>query len=89
MFLLNLLADIQLIVDFFLQADDRFFWNKFLQSRFIDITTSNPSQDVRMLLSLLLVQKLTMCFLSIVKPIYPPNNLWMWAQPTRLWPVHR
>ena len=30
------------------QADDRFFWNKFLQARLIDITiSSNPDQDVR------------------------------------------
>ncbi|KAI0044382.1 hypothetical protein FA95DRAFT_1545168 [Auriscalpium vulgare] len=27
-------------------ADDRFFWNKFLQSRFMDITASNPSNDL-------------------------------------------
>ncbi|TFK57545.1 hypothetical protein OE88DRAFT_1651318, partial [Heliocybe sulcata] len=27
-------------------ADDRFFWNKYLQSKFIDITTTNPSQDL-------------------------------------------
>ncbi|KAG8905656.1 hypothetical protein FRB99_008497 [Tulasnella sp. 403] len=27
-------------------ADDRFFWNKYLQSRFIDITASNPLQDL-------------------------------------------
>ncbi|EJD55532.1 inositol/phosphatidylinositol phosphatase [Auricularia subglabra TFB-10046 SS5] len=27
-------------------ADDRFFWNKFLQSRLIDITTSNRDQDL-------------------------------------------
>ncbi|KDQ16810.1 hypothetical protein BOTBODRAFT_53873 [Botryobasidium botryosum FD-172 SS1] len=27
-------------------ADDRFFWNKYLQSKFIDITTSNPEQDL-------------------------------------------
>ncbi|KAF8324844.1 inositol/phosphatidylinositol phosphatase [Cantharellus anzutake] len=26
--------------------DDRFFWNKYIQSRFIDITTSNSSQDL-------------------------------------------
>ncbi|KAG9083263.1 hypothetical protein FS749_006177 [Ceratobasidium sp. UAMH 11750] len=28
------------------QADDRFFWNKYLHSRFIDITQSDPSQDL-------------------------------------------
>lgn len=28
------------------QADDRFFWNKFLQSRLIDATLSNGGQDV-------------------------------------------
>ncbi|QRW08596.1 recessive suppressor of Secretory defect protein [Ceratobasidium sp. AG-Ba] len=28
------------------QADDRFFWNKYLQTRFIDITQSDPSQDL-------------------------------------------
>lgn len=27
-------------------ADDRFFWNKFLQSRFIDVATANPDQDL-------------------------------------------
>ncbi|KAG8921799.1 hypothetical protein FRC02_012345, partial [Tulasnella sp. 418] len=27
-------------------ADERFFWNKYLQSRFIDITMSNPKQDM-------------------------------------------
>ncbi|KAI0274857.1 SacI homology domain-containing protein [Gloeopeniophorella convolvens] len=27
-------------------ADDRFFWNKFLQSRFMDITISDPKNDV-------------------------------------------
>ncbi|KAG8993274.1 hypothetical protein FRB90_000734 [Tulasnella sp. 427] len=27
-------------------ADDRFFWNKYLHSRFIDISTSNPQQDL-------------------------------------------
>ncbi|KAG8884578.1 hypothetical protein FRB97_003875 [Tulasnella sp. 331] len=27
-------------------ADDRFFWNKYLHSRFIDISVSNPNQDL-------------------------------------------
>ncbi|THH17404.1 hypothetical protein EW146_g3395 [Bondarzewia mesenterica] len=27
-------------------ADDRFFWNKYLQSRFMDITVSNPKNDL-------------------------------------------
>ncbi|TFY69019.1 hypothetical protein EVG20_g3317 [Dentipellis fragilis] len=27
-------------------SDDRFFWNRFLQSRFIDVTTSNPKNDL-------------------------------------------
>ncbi|KAI1797590.1 SacI homology domain-containing protein [Ganoderma leucocontextum] len=27
-------------------ADDRFFWNKFLQNRFIDITSTNPDQNL-------------------------------------------
>lgn len=27
-------------------ADDRFFWNKFLQARLIDLTVSNPDQDL-------------------------------------------
>lgn len=27
-------------------ADDRFFWNKYLHSRFIDISTSNPQQNL-------------------------------------------
>jgi hypothetical protein len=46
-------------VDLTFQADDRFFWNKFLQSRFIDITTSNPDQDVCMSVELSMISKLT------------------------------
>ncbi|PKY48318.1 hypothetical protein RhiirA4_463893 [Rhizophagus irregularis] len=28
------------------RADDRFFWNRYLQSKLIDVTTRNPDQDV-------------------------------------------
>jgi hypothetical protein len=30
------------------QADDRFFWNKYLQTKLIDVTQENPDHNVRM-----------------------------------------
>ena len=61
------------------QADDRFFWNKHLQRRLIDLTTSSTDQDVRRtsfggVLDVQLIRPN-----PLVQQVHPARHVWLWV----------